>query len=171
MFISCFIVNMKADRFTCLNWGNTVICHNALKSHKTAFIVWIYLKMTQFKSWGSWDLVSYQKWPALSSLSVFCQFSLCSAMYFSLRENTCVVWERHCLSVMATVTKGGRGLRTVNWPIDRNSDIFRFQRHRETLEDPKLASVFMGFMLQKWKIDVPVVLVTLIPGILRGWAI
>uniref|UniRef100_A0A8C2HQ34 CCR4-NOT transcription complex, subunit 1 n=1 Tax=Cyprinus carpio TaxID=7962 RepID=A0A8C2HQ34_CYPCA len=30
---------------------------------------------------------------------------------------------------------------------------------------------FMVFMLQKWKNDVPGVLVTLIPGILRGWAI
>ncbi len=39
---------------------------------------------------------------------------------------------------------------------ERNSDIFRFQRHRETLEDPKRSSVWMVFMLQKWKNIVPV---------------
>ncbi len=32
-------------------------------------------------------------------------------MCFSLRENMCSV-RAHCMSVMATVTKGGRGLRT-----------------------------------------------------------
>ncbi len=44
-----------------------------------------------------------------------CQFPLCSAMYFSLRENMCVVWEPHCMSGIATVTKGGQVLRTVNY--------------------------------------------------------
>ncbi len=32
-----------------------------------------------------------------------------------------VVWEQHCLSVMATVTKGGRVLRTDNW----NQSLFK----------------------------------------------
>ncbi len=53
--------------------------------------------------------------PALSSLSVCCQFPLCSAIDFHCMRTWCVVWERHCLSVMATVTKGGRVLWTVNW--------------------------------------------------------
>ncbi len=34
-------------------------------------------------------------------------------MYFSLRENMCSV-RAHCVSGIATVTKGGRVLRTVN---------------------------------------------------------
>ncbi len=34
-------------------------------------------------------------------------------MYFSLHENMCSVRE-HCVSGIATVTKGGRVLRTVN---------------------------------------------------------
>ncbi len=42
----------------------------------------------------------------LCLLSVCCQFPLCSAMYFSLCENMMCSWECHCLSVMATVTKG-----------------------------------------------------------------
>ncbi len=34
---------------------------------------------------------------------------------------------------------------------ERNSDIFRFQCHRETLEDPKLASVLWGLCFKKGK--------------------
>ncbi len=35
---------------------------------------------------------------------------------------------------------------------ERNSDIFRFQRHRETLEDPKLASVLWGLCFKMEKL-------------------
>ncbi len=35
---------------------------------------------------------------------------------------------------------------------ERNSDIFRFQHHRETLEDPKLASVLWGLSFKNGKI-------------------
>ncbi len=49
---------------------------------------------------------------------------------------------------------------------ERNSDIFRFQRN---IGRSEARIGFMGFMLQKWKNDVTGVLITLIPGILRGW--
>ncbi len=48
---------------------------------------------------------------------------------------------------------------------ERNSDIFRFQWHRRS--EARIG--FMGFMLKRY--DVPGVLVTLIPGIQRGWPI
>ncbi len=50
---------------------------------------------------------------------------------------------------------------------ERNSDIFRFQCHRETLEEPEDAYILWCFVLQKWENDVPGILVTLIQGILR----
>ncbi len=53
---------------------------------------------------------------------------------------------------------------------ERNLDVFRTQRHRETVISEAHIG-FMGFMFQKWKYYVPGVLVTLIPGILRGWEI
>ncbi len=33
----------------CLNWDDTVICHDTLKSHKTVFILLISYKMTKFE--------------------------------------------------------------------------------------------------------------------------
>ncbi len=51
---------------------------------------------------------------------------------------------------------------------DRNSDIFICRRHRKTLKDPKLPFFFDGVYAKKLENNVPGVLVTLIPCILRG---
>ncbi len=78
-------------------------CQDTLKSHKTVFIVYISLKMTNFNAETLFHTRSN-----LSGLSACFQFLLCSTIYFPLLEKWCVVWEWHCLSGIATVTKGGR---------------------------------------------------------------
>ncbi len=56
------------------------------------------------------------KQPALSCLLMSCQFPLCSAVYFLLRENMmCVAWECLACPDSATVTKVGGCLRRVNY--------------------------------------------------------
>ncbi len=53
---------------------------------------------------------------------------------------------------------------------EQTSDIFKFQRHRETLEDPKLALVLWGLCFKMEKRCALGKTVKLSPGILRGWA-
>ncbi len=65
--------------------------------------------------------------------------------------------DHNCLSVSPSPQ-----MQTSQWESSiictgRNSDIFRFQHHRETLEDEAHIG-FMGFMVQKCKMYVPGVL-------------
>ncbi len=51
----------------------------------------------------------------MSSLSCVVSFLFALRCIFHCMRTWFVVWEQHCLSVMETVTKRGRVLRTVNW--------------------------------------------------------
>ncbi len=77
-----------------------------LKSHKTVFIVWIcYKKSTIWKR-----RLCFISEVACSVLSV----SELSRCIFHCGKTWCVAWERHGLSDIATVTKGGMSLWRVN---------------------------------------------------------
>ncbi len=102
-FLFCFFqrkLRGRDDRLTCrLNWvdlsghikepQNGIYCFN-----------FFFKKMWKAETFFFFNNVTF------SVLSV-CMLSVssCSTMYFSLR--TCVAWECHGLSVIATVTKGG----------------------------------------------------------------
>ncbi len=80
-----------------------------LKSHKTIFIVWISFKMNQ-EAEGPETLFHIR-----SNLLCQCVFSFLFALQCIFHcMRTCVAWERHCLSGMATVTKAGLVLQTIN---------------------------------------------------------
>ncbi len=104
MFIHLhFVLYVGTKRRTVHLFEPRQYCQDTLKSHKTVFIVYISLKMTNFNAETLFHTRSN-----LSGLSACFQFPLCSTIYFPLLEKWCVVWEWHCLSGIVTVTKGGR---------------------------------------------------------------
>ncbi len=106
-----------------LRWGNTVIFYDTLKSHNM-YLLFEFLKNDQI--WKLTPCFIPQVTFSLLSVRVLSVFSFTSWCIFHCVRTWCVVWEGHCLSNIATVTKEGKFLRRVNSPLSLQHNVLPF---------------------------------------------